>query len=177
MPIEPRTAGPNDRRVLTPGGWPASPFARLGGYLIDTLLMIVALVAVTRLGEGFRTVGPDGIPDPLPVWWQVLRWALPSLYVIVLIGEWGATLGQRALRLRVARLDDGGLPGWRPALVRWAVVSLPGLLSILVGAGGTLVTLWSFAVYLAVLVDRERHQGLHDRLARVVVVEAEPRRR
>lgn len=173
----PRTAGPNDRRVLTPGGWPASPFARVGGYLIDSAIMLAVLVAVTWLGEGFRTVGPDGVADPLPIWWRVLRWAIPSLYVIVLIGRWGATLGQRALRMRVARLDDGGMPGWGAAVVRWAVVTVPGLVSILVGSGSSLVTIWAVVVYLAVVVDREHHQGLHDRAARVVVVETEPRRR
>jgi uncharacterized RDD family membrane protein YckC len=66
----------------------------------------------------------------------------------------GATLGQRALGLRVVR-GDGGRPGFLRALVR--------VIGLLAGfAPGGLGVLW-------IAFDREK-RGFHDHLARTYVV-------
>ncbi len=170
---------PAERRVLTPGGWPASPFRRFGGYLVDSVLLLAVVAALSGIGEALRPMGSDGEPIPIPTWWRVLLWAIPTAYVIVAIGRWGRTIGQRVAGMRIARLDDGQPPGWGPAVVRWAVVGVPAAVTSVLGLGDAaaqLATWWGVIALAALLVDLQRHQGLHDRAAKVVVVEVEPRR-
>jgi uncharacterized RDD family membrane protein YckC len=68
----------------------------------------------------------------------------------------GQTPGDRALRIRVRAIGDGGL-SWQRSLVRFV--------------GLTLAALPLFAGFLIILVD-DRRRGLHDRLAGTVVIEA-----
>jgi uncharacterized RDD family membrane protein YckC len=78
----------------------------------------------------------------------------------------GQTLGKLALRIRAARLDDGGVPG--PAgWLRAAVYVLPAVLSaVYIGPLFWLVNaLWC-------TWDRPLRQCLHDKAARTVVVAA-----
>jgi uncharacterized RDD family membrane protein YckC len=139
--------------------------ARFGGFLLDTAvvaLLFVALAALDR-SEGTAT------------WEVVVRLLLTGLYVVPAIGVWGATLGQRIVGLRVVRLDTGGDPGWTRSLVRWAVVAVPGLVSLVVPVVDPFVGFWGFAVYLAIFVDGDLHRGLHDRFSGLLVIEARNR--
>jgi uncharacterized RDD family membrane protein YckC len=90
---------------------------------------------------------------------------------------WGATPGQRLLRLRVRRARDGGpVPAGR-ALVRWLLIGGPSVVAGFATAGPALlavgiwllVALWF--VVLAISVARsDRGQGLHDAAAGTDVV-------
>jgi uncharacterized RDD family membrane protein YckC len=78
-------------------------------------------------------------------------------YFVTFWSTTGQTPGNRALRIRV-RTASGGRMRPRRALLRFA--------------GLTLAALPLFAGFLLILFD-ERRRGLHDRLARTVVVEAD----
>ncbi|HEX7297621.1 MAG TPA: RDD family protein [Solirubrobacteraceae bacterium] len=78
-------------------------------------------------------------------------------YFVVFWAATGQTPGSRALHIRVRAASGGRLPP-RRALVRFV--------------GLTLAALPLFAGFLLILID-DRRRGLHDVLARTVVVEAE----
>ena len=75
---------------------------------------------------------------------------------------WGQTLGQIAIGTRVVPEEDGSLPGWRRAALRWALPGVAGRLPF--------VGLWvGLAVMASLVVDPSR-RGLHDRVAGTIVV-------
>jgi uncharacterized RDD family membrane protein YckC len=76
-------------------------------------------------------------------------------YFVIFWSTTGQTPGNRLMRVRVSRADDGGVLRPRQAVVR--VVAL------------ALAALPLFAGFLPILVD-DRRRGLHDMLARTVVV-------
>ena len=79
-------------------------------------------------------------------------------YFVAFWAATGETPGNRLLRIRVRPASGDRLP------VRRGVLRFAGL---------TLAALPLFAGFLIILVD-DRRRGLHDRLARTVVVDAEP---
>jgi uncharacterized RDD family membrane protein YckC len=85
------------------------------------------------------------------------------LYGIVFLGLWGATLGQRALRLRVVPFGRGNAKlGWLQAIVRtciWTLLAQGGSFLLLVQTVNVLLPLW-----------QRNRQTLHDILARTQVV-------
>ncbi|UQX01355.1 RDD family protein [Streptomyces sp. RerS4] len=96
-----------------------------------------------------------------------LLWTLISIVVYVGYDWWftkknGQTLGKRALSLRVAMLNDGSVPPSGPALGRAAVLWIPTLLCCF--------CLWPLALIVSMLVDKPYRQGLHDKVAKTVVV-------
>lgn len=84
-------------------------------------------------------------------------------YEVSLTALRGQTLGKMAMSIRVARADNGELPGWGKATGRWALPWLLGLIP-LIGWIGTLLT------YLSLTWD-DRRQGWHDKAAGTVVTE------
>lgn len=146
--------------------------ARLVARVIDVVL-VGAAVFPLRLLFGFLGLdqGPhydestreivDGGSPLLRTLFVALGLAAAIGYEIVLTANQGATVGKRAMRLRVVRRLDGALPGWGPATVRW-LVPAAGALACLVG---TLV------VYASPLLDGSGfNRGWHDRLAGTVVI-------
>ncbi|MBT2480969.1 RDD family protein [Streptomyces sp. ISL-94] len=105
------------------------------------------------------------------------NWSSGGVLLLVLIGiaayvvyDWyfthrsGQTLGKKAMRLRVAMLNDGSVPSSKAAFGRAAVLWLPSLLC----CGG----LWWIIVGISILVDKPYQQGLHDKAAKTVVVQS-----
>jgi hypothetical protein len=89
-------------------------------------------------------------------------------YLVPLTALTGQTLGMRLRKVRVVRLD-GSIQGWKTALIRFGVPILVATL------------LWSVLAELSLAVvllgmigwiNNPNKQGLHDRLAKTVVVEA-----
>ncbi|MCX4719683.1 RDD family protein [Streptomyces virginiae] len=76
----------------------------------------------------------------------------------------GQTVGKKAMRLRVAMLNDGSVPNSNAALSRAAVLWLPTLICC--------ACLWPIALVVSILVDKPYKQGLHDKVAKTVVVQA-----
>jgi uncharacterized RDD family membrane protein YckC len=83
-------------------------------------------------------------------------------YEVTLVALKGQTVGKMVVGIRVARADNGGLPGWGPAAIRWA---LPSILAFIPMIGWLACLL----VYLSFLWD-DRRQGWHDKAAATVVV-------
>ena len=115
--------------------------------------------AIVTAGVVLLTFSVVSIPEELRA---IAVAAGGALYVVWVIGYFvtfwsttGQTPGNRALRIRVHQ-SDGKVLRPRRALVRFV--------------GLTLAALPLFAGFLLILVD-DRRRGLHDRLARTVVVE------
>ncbi|GGR98047.1 hypothetical protein Snoj_61010 [Streptomyces nojiriensis] len=76
----------------------------------------------------------------------------------------GRTVGKKAMSLRVAMLNDGSVPNSKTSLTRAAVLWLPTLICC--------ACLWPIALVVSILVDKPYKQGLHDKVAKTVVVQA-----
>jgi uncharacterized RDD family membrane protein YckC len=147
-----------------------APLATLGqrflARVIDTVVLIVIglAVSVIALGGDFTHPGDASYSK------QVLVGSLGYILYFVLEGAMtaarGQTLGKMALRIRAARVVDGGVPG-QAGWLRAAVYVLPGVLSaILIGPLFWLVnSLWC-------TWDKPYRHCLHDKAAKTVVVAA-----
>jgi uncharacterized RDD family membrane protein YckC len=147
-----------------------APLATLGqrflARIIDTVVLIAIGLVVSKIALG----GEFSHPADASYSKQVLVGTLGYLLYFALEGAMtasrGQTLGKMALRIRAARLEDGGVPG-QAGWLRAAVYVLPGVLSaILIGPFFWLVnSLWC-------TWDKPYRQCLHDKAARTVVVAA-----
>ena len=146
--------------LIGPGSLGTIP-RRLAGYLIDVLIFMPIIVVYNVTGQ------------PL-----VLRLTLlvaTAVYEIVLIATRGATVGQMVLKLRVVRRSDGQIPGWSPAVRRWALVvavTVVGSISVIPLGVFAAVNLFGLLDYLWAFWDPNR-QCLHDKFADTVVVNTE----
>ncbi|MFN8077623.1 MAG: RDD family protein [Kineosporiaceae bacterium] len=93
----------------------------------------------------------------------VVSFLVSLLYEVLFIGFLGATPGKLACGLRVRRYDRPGKPGWGPAILRWLVIGISGLVCGLVSLLDVLWCLWD-----------PRRQCLHDKAASTVVVSKRP---
>jgi hypothetical protein len=95
---------------------------------------------------------------------------LVLLYLVPSTAISGQTLGKRLRHIRVIRLD-GSRPGWSTALVRFGVPLLVGAFLAVpfrMGPLGLLVAVLGMIGW----ISNANRQGLHDRLAKTIVVEA-----
>ncbi|MEV6935783.1 RDD family protein [Streptomyces sp. NPDC051132] len=79
------------------------------------------------------------------------------LYEVLPTAKWGRTLGKRVCGLEVRDIEGHEPPAFGPALRRWLVFSVPGLLVV-----GIVGVLWC-------LFDRPWHQCWHDKAAHTFV--------
>ena len=167
----------------------ASAGTRLAGRIIDWT--ILAIVACTIVGILAAVTWDSG--DGSNARWPAVAltiFVIGLLYEITLIATRGQTVGKLAAGAKVVRLADGGVPGWRTSLRRWAIPGLAGALAGVVGItfqqtgigqlGAISVQLVAGLVvlfcYLALTWDGRR-QGWHDKAARTVVVATDRARR
>ncbi len=171
---------------------PASPFRRVGAWLLDYVLIAAYLVVLTVVSLGLR-ISPleGGLARALsrPVAAELVGFLLLTLPVILYFAlseasHRRATLGKRALRLLVVD-QNGGRLTLRRALLREAVRFLPwelshallyrvalsadrGSISPLVTAGFVIV----YALVLLYLVTLfiGSHRTVYDRLAGSIVI-------
>ena len=141
-----------------PGGDPASIGQRIGGALVDGLLISMVVVVPLLLGY----VDFEDLQRVLPAPVVLGLFAFGAIYTIVPTALWGQTPGKIAVGSRVVAESDGSLPGWRRSLLRWVLPGLGGRLPVV----GLPVSL---ALTISLLVD-PRRRGLHDRLAGTIVV-------
>jgi uncharacterized RDD family membrane protein YckC len=131
---------------------------RLLAFSLDAAIVnavaIVVSAAVALAGSMFSL--PHDLKTVLIAIGGVAYVLWSAGYFIVFWATTGQTPGNRLLRIRVRASDDGPLKP-RRALLRFV--------------GLTLAALPLMAGYLMILVD-DRRRGLHDVLARSVVVEA-----
>ncbi|MEU8827303.1 RDD family protein [Streptomyces sp. NPDC048636] len=146
----------------------ATPGQRLAARLLDTLVLgviwTVALVATGALQYAVDHPGKQDMGRVIVA--LVLTMAVYFGYEGRMLSRTGQTLGKRALRIRVAMLSDGDVPG-RQGWARAAVYTLPGMLvPLLVG------TVFWLVNSVSPLWDKPYRRALHDKVARTVVVTA-----
>ena len=148
----------------------ASPGRRLVARIIDGAIILVVVVVFAVVGIASIFAGSEAGDEVVEVVTSLFAGGaifMAILFVIyepTFIATRGQTLGKMAMRIKVIRADDGGIPGWGKALGRWV---LPGLLVLIPVVGGLL----SLLVYLSLLWD-DRRQGWHDKMGTTVVVDA-----
>lgn len=146
----------------------ASPGKRLAARIIDlAIVLAVVILLVTVVFAGLMAGADDGEETAglaaLAGFSGLVVFAVIAIvYEPTMIALRGQTLGKMAMRVMVARVDDGGVPGWGKALGRWV---LPNLVTLIPVAGGLL----SLVVYISLLWD-DRRQGWHDKLGTTVVI-------
>lgn len=149
---------------------------RLVARIIDWLIVGIPLWILSAVfSSGWYTGAPDegeDMTDAAAGWYTgaLLLWLLLGI-VAYIAYDWyftqksGQTLGKKAMRLRVAMLNDGTVPPSKTALGRAATLWLPSLVPC---CGG----LWWIVVFISILVDKPYQQGLHDKAAKTVVVQS-----
>ena len=95
-------------------------------------------------------------------WVLILALIVDGAYEITLTALRGQTLGKMAVGIKVVQIEDGQIPSWVRAGLRYALPRGVGLVPTVGGLGELLVYLW-------LLWDPLR-QGLHDKVARTVVI-------
>jgi uncharacterized RDD family membrane protein YckC len=171
----------NDREPAPPQV-PASLFRRLAALVYDSLLLLAVLFLGTLMLlplTGGESITPQ---DSGP--WEYLYRGWIALLTLGFFGlSWtrrGQTLGMMSWKIRLLR-DDGSLPRWRDAALRFLsgaltlLCALLGLVSLAHPADSPLgywawaLLLPSAANYLWVFLDPES-RSLQDRLTRCRVV-------
>ncbi|MEU2713310.1 RDD family protein [Streptomyces sp. NPDC007205] len=155
---------------------PAGLGKRFAARLIDTLVLgAVTAAAAVPLGIQAADHVQEKIDAARLSGREVTVWLLDGttatslgvvLAVLLLFGvvcevlptaKWGRTLGKKLLGIEVRDIEAHEPPGFGPALRRWLVYSVPGLLGI-----GIVGVLWC-------LFDRPWHQCWHDKAAHTFV--------
>ncbi|MEU6315181.1 RDD family protein [Streptomyces sp. NPDC047014] len=148
---------------------------RLGARVIDVLIVAVPLFLI-QLAFGtnrymVETERGEDVSEVLTKSYSGSGLVMTLISIVAYLGyDWwftkksGQTVGKKALGLRVAMLNDGSVPASGPALSRAAVLWLPTLICCF--------CLWPIALIVSILVDKPYKQGLHDKVAKTVVVKA-----
>ncbi|QIQ04613.1 RDD family protein [Streptomyces liangshanensis] len=154
---------------------PLAPFGRrLTARIVDVLIIAIPVAVLSLAVGGFDTSTSNGhnewndFTDQVNTGRQWL-WSLISLiayvaYDTLMTRSRGQTVGKRWLKLRVAMLNNGAVPDTNASLLRALVLWLPALLCCF--------CLWWAIIILTIWTGRPYKQGLHDRVARTVVVSA-----
>jgi uncharacterized RDD family membrane protein YckC len=170
----------------TPDGVPvANPWRRLGGWLIDGILVsvvtwLVGFSLVRDLIDQFRQYAdqvnaavqagraqPDSsllITNVVPTFYKlaVLQLVVTAIYYIPMTKLLGATLGKMATGIRVRPMAVEGLPSWGQSILRFVGFQLLAAVPSVGGLYFLIDVLWC-------LWD-PRRQCLHDKIARTAVV-------
>jgi uncharacterized RDD family membrane protein YckC len=130
---------------------------RFAAWLIDLVIVggpfIVLNLMVSDIDIGARVYDT-------PAWATALGWTVGLAYQVTLVTRTGQTVGKRAAGLRVVEIDNWSTP--RPSAATLRV--LPQLVGLI-----PLVSFLTAVVYLPMLWRRDQ-RGLHDMLARTVVI-------
>lgn len=159
---------------------PASPWRRLGGFLVDILVITAVLTpllipaAAAQLDHSHALAGAATNPTnqhvaPLPLWAQ--QWFVGiavavafGVYRVIQVGTTGRTLGHRVAGVRVVN-TDGARVSWGRAVLRY--VTFYGITAVPVAG-----PVFSVVNYLWCLFDRPYRQCLHDKIAGTFVLDA-----
>jgi uncharacterized RDD family membrane protein YckC len=194
----PAVSGPeaaaSSSRVSLAGWWPRVGAAIID-YLIQTILLAIVLTVAARdftarltaaYTAWFRDLMANptltaAVPGPLLDLVNQLTYMMMgtvALYCVVFLGTWGATPGQRLLRLRIipappaAELDlgaDKSIPGrFAAAKLGWPQAIGRGLVWALLSASGQLLIFQVFSVLM--VLWHPRRQTLPDLVARTLMV-------
>ncbi|HXZ63095.1 MAG TPA: RDD family protein [Streptosporangiaceae bacterium] len=172
----------------------ASPWYRLVASTLDWIIIIVVSVIafwspLSRIGRelqaiatrypdltspaaqaALNSVSRDPANQRALVYWFLSMFGIALVYYWVQQAAWGATIGKRALGVRVVRAADRSRIGIRQAGIRTvAFLAGPAILMLLVSPINYLgAALWAADAGLPLLDPQA--QALHDKLAGTVVV-------
>ncbi|MFD3543511.1 RDD family protein [Streptomyces sp. NPDC058662] len=146
---------------------------RIAARLIDVLIIAVPLFLIQlAFGTNRYTVETNEGEDVAEVFTRSYSGSgliMTLISIVAYVGyDWwftkkdGRTLGKKAMGLRVAMLNDGTVPPSGASLSRAALLWLPTLICCF--------CLWPIALIISILVDKPYKQGLHDKVAKTVVV-------
>ena len=154
-----------------PGGQLAGMGARLGGLLLDGLILGVPFAIIAAVAGAFKTKQTcDAFGSCTQsfnfnaTWWivELIGLAVGVVYSSLLVGLQGQTIGHRAAGIRVVDVNTGGLIGPGRAAGRWVVLSVTGAICTL--------------GYWSPFFDSTRRQGWHDKAVNSVVIPNRPSR-
>ncbi len=110
-------------------------------------------------------------PEP---WRRALSNSLLFVYIVLMLGLYGRTVGMMALHIRITKLDGSDI-GFGRALLRtvaywipvvfYGPISVSEIVQILITAFCVMGLMW-------IMVDR-KHQGYHDKIANTLVMREE----
>ena len=130
------------------------------GFAADVALAGTVLLTPGMLLDG--TVSANDLGPGLSRLVALVAFVFLSMYEVIPTALWGRTPGKAIVGTRVVGIGDGGVPGWKRALLRWVLPALAFQVH-LVG--------WVLALALrAALVADPLRRGVHDRLAGTIVV-------
>jgi uncharacterized RDD family membrane protein YckC len=137
---------------------------RVLARLVDIIIITVVVWLISLIFGGYK-YDTDSVNYGRSFGQGLLAAVLYIGYDVVMTAKrQGQTVGKRLMKLRTANLNDGSVPGVQTSFVRAAVLWLPAVFCCAciwtAICGG-----WSF-------FDKPYKQGLHDKAAKTVVVEA-----
>lgn len=139
------------------------PWHRIAATLIDGIILAVPAVILVIF---WFAQSDNSLEDFDPGIWSSLLFAIPSfLYEVGFIALRGATPGKMAMGLEVIGQDGTRPPGWKRAILRYALTAL-GVIPVLGALASGLIEL----VSLVLLFADARRRTLWDRLAGTYVV-------
>ncbi len=153
---------------------------RIGAYIIDAVILSIVSVLLYTILAGFLLFG-GGFGGLLifAVIAAVLSLVISAVYFVYTWTTMKASPGQRMLGLMVVNEADGSALTQNQAIMRWALLSGPWILSLVfqqVYGGAILGLLVSLAglgwtIYLLYTTANDpKRQGFHDKYAKTVVV-------
>ncbi len=158
----------------TPGVNYASFWRRFGAWFLDgAILMVVGFVGMipvilaagaTEYAIGNPTSEFSPVSNGVMLLGALILGLVGAAYHIFMTGKYGRTIGKMALSIRVSRVDNGQVPGFGKAALRYLLPLVFSFLSIFGGLGNLIDCLW-------VIWDPKK-QALHDKIAGTVVVRA-----
>ena len=147
--------------------------SRLLARIVDALIFVVPVMIVVIATYDFDENSDESAGAPLG--FTLLIVGIGLIYEVWMIAAKGQTLGKMAARIKVIRVDNGGLPGWNTSFNRWILPGFFGVMSAFFQPLGSAffqpLGLVSLLVYLSLLWDKQR-QGWHDKVAKTLVVKA-----
>jgi uncharacterized RDD family membrane protein YckC len=164
QPMPPAAAGYGMPPAPVPGGRLASMGARLGGLIIDSVILAIPAVLIGALIGGFHSSRTcDAFNNcsssysysttlPLDLVWL----AIAVVYAAYFVGMKTQTIGHRVVGIRVVDVNTGLPIGPGRAIARQLVLSITGAICT--------IGFWS------PFFDSQRRQGWHDKASTAVVV-------
>ena len=99
----------------------ASPWQRLGAFLLDCVLLGVPLFVAFLVGTDLDTPADGDLTIDVDFWVYPVLVTIGFLYQVPPVALWGKTLGKLIVGITVCSGRDLGRPGWWRALRRWGV--------------------------------------------------------
>lgn len=138
---------------------------RVVARLIDGIIMIPILLIFVG-GAIAKSIDGDGPTNTAALFvGGLVATAIGAAYEILMVKTYGATIGKKVMKIRVARLSDGAIPDMTTSVKRW----LPSIVGIIPKIGSPLSSLIGIVSLVLVFTDAKR-QSVNDKFANTVVV-------